>query len=94
MKELKVAAKQMGRMYETFGCETMTDWISKDKARAFEKLGLGTRVLLVKNRKSGLTGSGVSNRCHHNVGLLVENFGGRQISGFAINRHSWGVHMI
>lgn len=91
MKDMKIAAKKMGRMIETFGCEILTDYISKDKVRAFEKLDLGTRVLKVKRRSSGLTGSGVANRCHQNVGLLVENFGGRHIMGFALLHFGSGI---
>ncbi|MDB2390800.1 hypothetical protein N9X12_06240 [Alphaproteobacteria bacterium] len=74
--------KKLGHIKETFGCEQITDYIPASQMRVFIRLGLGTRVLKVTKRKSGLTSSGLPNKCHDNVALLVKTYGGKWVKGY------------
>jgi hypothetical protein len=54
--------------------------------------GMGiTNVIEVPIRKKGMTGSGMPEKCHSNVNLLVRNYGGSSVLGYAVTIRRNGV---
>jgi len=66
-----------------FGNDYITDEVSKDYANWIRET-FKSEIVKVPVRHEGMTGSGYSNRCHHNVQLLVNTYGGSRIGGFIV----------
>lgn len=81
----KLLARSTKLRFESFGCEVDLNYIPKKYKRAFEKLNLPMRVIKVPHRTKGMTSSGITGRCHCNVGLLVSTYGGKHIKGYALD---------
>jgi len=82
----KMNKTKLRALHNRYGCELATVDLPNDVKRGLTKLGLGTRFLTVPKRKNGLTSSGKPHECHRNVAMLVENFGGKHLKGFCLNR--------
>ena len=78
---------------ETFSCVIDKQYIPDEYGRAFDKMSIPKRVLKVPTRKNGLTSSGISGQCHANVGLLVQNYGGKAVQGFSVGVAQDGVEL-
>ena len=74
----------------TFGCEVSNDYLPKNKMELLGKIGL-RNIIKVKRRKRGMTSSMKMNGCHSNVRILVEQFGGKQLVGYVIEKEKDGI---
>ena len=89
-KRCGVPKSQKIETNNTFGCEVSNDYISKNQMELLGKIGL-RNIIKVKRRKRGMTSSMKILGCHSNVRILVEQFGGKQLVGYVIEKEKDGI---
>ena len=89
-KKFGIPKSQKIETKNTFGCEVSNDYIPKNQMELLGKIGL-RNIIKVKHRKNGMTSSMNMNGCHSNVRILVEQFGGKQLVGYVIEKEKDGI---